>query len=213
MKSTRVSAIAAALSARGKKGRPVPNRQTRPNEPASSRLQPRARLKNAPAGAVGCTRIHAATATQTTASSSRPPAHHPTRQHAASAGATRRSVSSTGSSARSGVYAGMMRNARSARRSFPHPRSDGAGVTGSDISARETSRVRQEREIARALDRGAQLTLVPRAHAAQAAGQDLSVVGDEAAEGALVLVVDETDAALAEWAGLGWASHGLLLVL
>src|SRR6478735_4278690 len=107
----------------------------------------------------------------------------------------------------------MMRNATSARRSFPHPRSDGAGVTGSDISARETSRVRQQREVARTLDRGAQLTLVPRAHAAQAAGQDLSVIGDEATEGALVLVVDEPHAALAEGAGLGWASHGLLLVL
>src|SRR5215211_6453928 len=119
-----------------------------------------------------------------TASSSRPPAHHPTRQHAASAG-----------------------------RSFPHPRSDGAGVAASSISALQTPGVGKQREIAGALDRGAQLTLMPRAHAAQAARQDLAVIGDEAAEGALVLVVDEAHAALAEGAGLGWASHRLLLVL
>ena len=58
-----------------------------------------------------------------------------------------------------------------------------------------TPDVRDQRQVARALDRRAQLTLMPRAHAAQAAGQDLAVVGDEAAERAVVLVVDEADAA------------------
>src|SRR5919107_670320 len=107
----------------------------------------------------------------------------------------------------------MSRNAASARRSFPHPRSDGAGVAASSISALKTPRVGQQSEIASALDRGAQLTLMPRADAAQTARQDLAVIGDEPTEGTLVLVVDEADAGLAEGAGLGWASHDLLLVL
>src|SRR4051812_35310364 len=148
-----------------------------------------------------------------TARSRRPPAHQPTRQHAASAGRRRSSVSSTGSRARSGARCGRKRNAVSARRSFPHPRSVGAGPAASDILALQTLRVRDQRQVARALDRDAQLTLMAGAHAAEAAGQDLPVIGDEAAEGALVLVVDEADARLAEWAGLRWAAHGLLLVL
>ena len=76
----------------------------------------------------GCTSIQQRQPTHVTASSSRPPAHQPTSQHAASAGTSSRSVCSTGSSARSGVYGGTIRNAASARRSFPHPRSDGAGA-------------------------------------------------------------------------------------
>src|SRR4051812_2011867 len=157
--------------------------------------------------------IHAARPIHVIARSSRPPAHHPTRQHAASAGSRRRKVSSTGSSALSGVNGGTIRNATSASRSFPHPRSESAGASASCISALQTPRVRQQREIARALDRGAQLTLMPRAHAAQAAREDLPVVGDEASEGALVLVVDEAHTGLTEWASLRWASHRLLLVV
>src|SRR5258705_137141 len=152
-------------------------------------------------------------ATQTMASSSRPPAHQPTRQHAASAGRSSNSVSSTGRSAVNGGTCGRKRNAASARRSFPHPRSDGAGDTASDILALQAPCIRDQRQIAGALYRGAQLTLMPRAHAAQTAGQDLSVIGDEAAERALVLVVDEADARLAERAGFRWAAHGLLLVV
>src|SRR4051794_25628434 len=144
---------------------------------------------------------------------SRPPAHHPTRQHAASAGNRRRKVSSTGNSALSGVNGGTIRNAASASRSFPHPRSDSAGASASCMSALQAPRVRQQREVACALDRGAQLTLMPRTHAAQAAREDLPVIGDEAAESALVLVVHEAHTGLTEWASLGWASHGLLLVL
>src|SRR5687767_99802 len=157
--------------------------------------------------------VHAARPTQTTASISRPPAHHPTRQHAASAGSRRRKVSSTGSSARSGVYGGMIRNAASASRSFPHPRSDGAGASASCMSGLQAARVGKQRQIPRALDRDAQLTLMPRAHAAQTARENLTVVGDEPAERTLVLVVHETHAALAERASLRWASHGLLLIL
>src|SRR3954463_7122244 len=152
-------------------------------------------------------------ATQATASSSRPPAHQPTRQHAASAGRRSNSVSSTGSSAVNGGTCGRKRNAASASRSFPHPRSDGAGATASDILALQAPRVRQQREVAGALDGVAHLPLMPRAHAAQAAGQDLPMIRDEAAEGALVLVVDEAHARLAERAGFGWAAHGLLLVV
>src|SRR6476661_7760172 len=212
MTSTMTSARQSAVSARGKNGRPGPNRQTSPNAPASSRLQPRTRLKNEP-GIADWAITQAARPTQRTASQKRPPAHHPTRQQAASAGRSSNSVSSTGSRARSGGKWGRKRNAASERRSFPHPRSVGAGDVTSLMLSLQSPRVREDRDVPCALDRGAQLTLMPRAHAAQAARQDLAVVGDEAAEGALVLVVDETDPALAERAGLGWASHGLLLLV
>src|SRR4051812_40687525 len=107
----------------------------------------------------------------------------------------------------------MKRNAASARSSLPHPRSAGAGGATSCMLSLQTPRVGQQREVAGALDRGAQLTLMPRAHAAQAAGQDLTMIGDEAAEGPLILIVDETHTRLAEGACLGWSTHGLLLVL
>src|SRR5687768_959598 len=73
--------------------------------------------------------------------------------------------------------------------------------------------VRDQREVPRALDRDRELALVTRADSAQAARQDLAVVGDEAAERAIILVVQEADARLAEGAGLLWASHGLFLVV
>ena len=145
----------------------------------------------------------AASADPATREHARPPAHQPTRQHAASAG-------------RSSNERLLHRQQRAQRRvreeeerhereeEFPHPRSAGAGAARASrhVSPAMTPRVRNEREVARALDRGRQLTLMPRAHAAQAARQNLAVIGDEAAEGAIVLVVDEAHAALAEWAAL-----------
>src|SRR5688572_32024314 len=52
-----------------------------------------------------------------------------------------------------------------------------------------------------------------RARPAQSAGQDLSVIGDEATQRAIILVVDEVDAGLTEWTGFRWAAHGLFLVV
>src|SRR5258707_10446446 len=124
------------------------------------------------------------------------------------AGRSSTSVSSTGNNARIGGSTGTSRNAASARRSLPHPRSDGSGAAASRMSALQAPRGRHQREEARTLDGDAQLTLMPRAHAAQAARQDLAVIGDEAAEGAFVLVIDEADAALVEGTRLRSSTHG-----
>src|SRR5688572_9809313 len=51
------------------------------------------------------------------------------------------------------------------------------------------------------------------ADTAQPARKDLPVVGDEAAERPVVLVIDEADPGLAERAGFLWSAHGLLLVV
>ena len=76
-----------------------------------------------------------------------------------------------------------------------------------------TADVRNQGEEARSLDCRRELALVTRARAAQAGGKDLPLIGDETAEGAIVLVVDPADAALAEGAALLWSSHGLILVV
>src|SRR5258708_23704352 len=76
------------------------------------------------------------------------------------------------------------------------------------MSGLEAPGVRQQREEAGTLDGGAQLTLMPGAHAAETARQDLAVIGDEAAESTLVLVIDEADAALAEGTRLRSSTHG-----
>ena len=53
--------------------------------------------------------------------------------------------------------------------------------------------VRQQRQEARALDGGGQLTLVEGARAGQAGGRDLAVVADEVAQDVDLLVVDRLD--------------------
>src|SRR5690349_2284637 len=110
----------------------------------------------------------------------------------------------------------MIRNARTAMRSFPHPRSIGAGV-GGGVGAVDAGSVIQlglhpadignDRQIAGAFDRSRQLTLMSCAHTAQTAGENLAMVRDEAAERAIILVVDEVHARLAERTGLLWPSH------
>src|SRR6476469_3179174 len=67
--------------------------------------------------------------------------------------------------------------------------------------------IRNEREIARTLDRRGQLTLMTRAGSAQAAGKDLPLISDESAERSVVLVVDPSHAAFAEWTAFLWSSH------
>src|SRR5487761_1926577 len=106
-----------------------------------------------------------------------------------------------------------MRNAAIARMSLPHPRSAGAGATGTVMLALGAADVRDQRQIARPLDRRGELALMPRARAAQAAGKNLPVIGDETAQRPVVLVVDEPHAAFAERTGLVLAAHGLILVV
>src|SRR5919199_894409 len=116
----------------------------------------------------------------------------------------------------SGGSVGRTRKAASARSARGHPWRRGASAAPSVIgrsSGLVAADVGDEREVARLLDRDRELPLVARADAAQATRQNLPVVGDEAAERAVVLVVHEADARLAERAGLLWAAHRLLLVL
>src|SRR5690349_1635007 len=73
--------------------------------------------------------------------------------------------------------------------------------------------VRQQRQLAGALDRAGDLVLVPTARARDAARTDLAPVADELAEGVDVLVVDELDLVPAVLAGLpaSAASTGLAI--
>ncbi len=129
------SVITSAAIARVKNGRSVDNRHTMPNAPASKRLHPRARLLNAPIVPGGCTVSTTAIATHAIAKNARPPAHHPTSAHAATAGTKSSIVCSIGRTARTYGVSGRNTNAASARKSFPQPRSDGAGAgTGAEAS-------------------------------------------------------------------------------
>src|SRR3989442_12609708 len=78
---------------------------------------------------------------------------------------------------------------------------------GRRTSAAVSLDVGQERELPRALDRGRELALVPRAHARQAARQDLAALRQEAPQPAFVLVVEHAHARLAYGTGLGRPSH------
>ena len=69
-------------------------------------------------------------------------------------------------------------------------------------AARALADVRQQRELAGALDRARDLVLMPAAGARDAARADLAAVGDELLEGGDVLVVDELHLVAAVLAGL-----------
>src|SRR5262245_50551545 len=73
--------------------------------------------------------------------------------------------------------------------------------------------VRQQRQLAGALDGGRDLVLMTTAGARDAARADLAALGDEAAQARHVLVVDELDLVLAVRAGLATpAARAALLV-
>src|SRR3989441_6115186 len=78
---------------------------------------------------------------------------------------------------------------------------------GARSSADVALDVRQQRQLARPLDRGRELALVPRAHAGQATRQDLAALRQEPAQRAVVLVVEHADPGLAHGARLRGASH------
>src|SRR2546430_15301500 len=67
--------------------------------------------------------------------------------------------------------------------------------------------VRQQGELARPLDRGRELTLTPRARPRQPARQDLAALGEEPAQGAIILVVQHAHPGFARGARLGGSSH------
>src|SRR5207245_9795130 len=89
----------------------------------------------------------------------------------------------------------------------PRRRTAGRRPPGASASADVPFDVGQQGKLARALDRGRELTLVPRAHPRQAARQDLAALGKKAAQGAIVLVVEHAHPGLAHRAGLGGPSH------
>src|SRR3954463_10542265 len=75
------------------------------------------------------------------------------------------------------------------------------------------SNVRNQRKEARALDCRRQLTLMTRANSTKTRGEDLALVGDEASERAVILIVDPANAALAERAALLLSSHCRLILV
>ncbi len=73
--------------------------------------------------------------------------------------------------------------------------------------------VRDDRQVTRALDCRRQLTLMTCARPTQAARKDLSLVRDETAERAVVLIVDPANASFAERAAFLWSSHDWLILV
>src|SRR5437762_362333 len=64
-----------------------------------------------------------------------------------------------------------------------------------------------QRELAGAFDRGGELALMARAHAGQAARQNLASLREEAAQGPVVLIIEHACAGFAHGTGLGGTSH------
>src|SRR2546425_12504735 len=82
---------------------------------------------------------------------------------------------------------------------------------GARSSADVALDVRQQRQLARPLDRGRELALVPRAHAGQATRQDLAALRQEPAQGAVVLVVEHAEEHTSELQSLAYLVCRLLL--
>src|ERR1700759_4918432 len=88
-----------------------------------------------------------------------------------------------------------------------------AAAAAADALGRRLGRVRQEGDLASALDGGRDLVLVPAAGAGDATGPDLAALGHEATQTGHVLVVDELDLVLPVRAGLATpAARAALLV-
>src|SRR5688572_5240789 len=171
------SAIATAPRAREKNVRAPARQHTKPKHAATIRLQPRESASNWGDDAVdGRESVHPASSTQTIASPARPPFHHATSAHAASAGMSRMMLCSIGVTTRSGVM-GSSVMARRARMGPRHPSSRGAAAPSTAMLGLVAPDVRDDREEARALHGRRQLPLVARADATQPARQDLAVVG------------------------------------
>src|SRR6266571_8958863 len=105
-------------------------------------------------------------------------------------------------SAASGKPTGLG-EAQAAKAIVPTIRRQGAPSRRGVMSAGVPLDVGNQRELACALDRGGELALVPRAHPRQPARQNLAALGQEAAQGAVVLVVEHADPGLAHGTRLG----------
>src|SRR3712207_6554556 len=120
------------------------------------------------------------------------PATAPTKPRAPPARPTpARSWAGTPAAIPRGVRAGTPAAPRPGTRRGAARRASPAAGAGREPprSADEALDVGQQGELARALDGGAELPLVPCARAREPAGQDLPTLGQEAGEGALVLEV------------------------
>src|SRR5579871_1986962 len=125
----------------------------------------------------------AASAIHSAAIQNRPPPAHPSAAQTASAGTSRSAVLLMGARLWSSGVPGTSRNAASAISSTTRPlaRAVPPAVTGAAVLGGVTFDVWNERQIACALDRRRELSLVAGTGTAQATRQDLAVVGDEAA--------------------------------
>src|SRR5665213_64194 len=195
-----------AAIARPRKNRRWPRMHTIPNEAATSTPQERARSAYASLpGVAGMASSSPASATHASISVSDPPFHHPATKQAAIAGTSNSMVFTTGAAARTTGACESRRNAASASTIRVHPSSRGGAARASLISGLVPPNVRHERQVARPFDRRRQLTLMAGTDAAQPTRQDLAGVGEKATEGAIILVIDEPHAGLAEWATLLWS--------
>jgi len=89
-----------------------------------------------------------------------------------------------------------------------HQRRGRTGVALAVILRCVSPEIRDQRQVARALDSSGELALVPRARAAEATRKNLSLIGYEPSKRAIVLVIDPANAALAERTGVGGVRLG-----
>jgi hypothetical protein len=101
---------------------------TTPNVATTSNAHPFDAATNPGVPGNGVTRIQTARVTQLSARKIRPPAHHPTSAHTASAGTINSSDCSIGTTTRRSGTSGSSTNARRARMILRHPCSRGAGA-------------------------------------------------------------------------------------
>ena len=78
---------------------------------------------------------------------------------------------------------------------------------------RVSLQIRNDRQISRPLDRRGELALMSRAGSAEPRRKNLSLIGDESAERAVVLVIDPANAPLAKRTAFLWSSHCVLILV
>src|SRR5512140_3371067 len=134
-------------------------------------------------------------------------------EHDAITAISNKGVCSIGKIARNAGTTGASRNALIPTASSRHDLRLFTGAAVAVMLGGVSLEVRDDREIARALDCGGQLALMARACSAQAARQNLSLVSDETAKGTIVLIIDPAHASFAERAALLWSSHDWLVLV
>jgi len=81
------------------------------------------------------------------------------------------------------------------------------GEAGAAMLRGVSSQIRNQREIASALDCRRELSLMSRAGSAQSTRKNLSLIGDESSERSVILVIDPAHASFAEGTAFLWSSH------